>query len=353
MSLRKRTWSAVAPTLCLVLTDPHHPDLRAAPPGYALRRPSLADLPKVAALFAACSMDRIGAVTIREGDLRARWRDVGDLNDVLLVEHPQADPPLVAYAEFHADVDPWTDELDLHVEGRVHPDWTGNGLASFLHDRAEDRARRAAGALKRDHAILRTAIADGDDRARRFFAGRGYEPVRHLLELRLDLHADPPSPAWPTGVTCRAFEPGKDEEAAWKAHQLAFADVPTHLPLGFDEFIEDRIQRDPAFDPKLLLLAEHDGEVVGLAVCRAGTETAAEDGWVRDLGVVPNWRRQGIGMALLRAAIGAFRERGLTGVALEVDDVTMEGAIALYRRAGMRIVRRTDVMEAVLRVDRD
>jgi ribosomal protein S18 acetylase RimI-like enzyme len=56
-------------------------------------------------------------------------------------------------------------------------------------------------------------------------------------------------------------------------------------------------------------------------------------------------------MALLRAAFAAFRERGLTGVALEVDDVSMDGAVGLYRRAGMRIVRRTDVLEQLIVAD--
>jgi mycothiol synthase len=333
-----------------MFADPHHPDLRPPPPGFTIRRPTADDIPKVAALFAACSLDRIGMVTIREGDLRARWHDVGDYEDILLVEHPDADPPLVAYAEFHADIDPFTGELDLHVEGRVHPDWTGHGLATFTHGRAEDRARSAAAEFKRDHAVLRTAVVDGDDRARSFFDNRGYVPVRHLLELRLDLHADPPSPSWPDGVTCRTFRPGEDEERLWQAHQGAFADVPTSYPMTLEDFLHDRIERVPDFDPSLILLAEHDDEVVGLAICRAGTQTAKEDGWVRDLGVVPDWRRRGVGMSLLRAAFHAFRERGLTGVGLEVDDVTVEGAVSLYRRAGMRIVRRTDVLEAVLRV---
>jgi ribosomal protein S18 acetylase RimI-like enzyme len=56
-------------------------------------------------------------------------------------------------------------------------------------------------------------------------------------------------------------------------------------------------------------------------------------------------------MALLRTAFAAFRDRGLTGVALEVDDVTVDGAVELYRRAGMRIVHRTDILERTLRLD--
>jgi mycothiol synthase len=345
-----------------VLDDPAPPIVMPPPDGFALRGASWDDLHDVAGLFAATSIARVGAVTVRSGDLRVRWLELGGPAEVLLVERPDAFPPLVAALEFQADVNPWTDELDLHVEGRVHPAWEGRGLATFLLDHAEQRARSVATAAGRDTVVLRTTVVDGDDRARGFFAGRGFVPVRYLLELRLDLHADPPRPSWPAGVVCRPFVPGQDEEATWRAHQAAFEDAPEHLPIGFDDWLEGRIRRDPAFDPALLLLAEArpgradgaDGDpldeptIVGLAVCRAGADGAPEDGWIRDLGVLPGWRRRGVGMALLRAAFAAFRARGLTGVALEVDDVSLDGAVALYRRAGMRIVRRTEVLEQLI-----
>jgi mycothiol synthase len=324
------------------------------PDGFVLRTATWEDLNDVAGLFAACSIARVGRVTVRSGDLRVRWVELGGPADVLLVERPEAFPPLVAALEFQADVDPWTDELDLHVEGRVHPAWEGHGLATYLLDVAEARALAAGRDEERHTVVLRTTVVDGDDRAASFFAGRGFVPVRHLLELRLDLHAAPPRPVWPEGVRFRTFVPGEDEEAAWQAHQQAFADAPEHLPIDLDDWIASRIERDPAFDPELVLLAETDGDdgptIVGLAVSRAGAEGAPEDGWIRDLGVLPAWRDRGIGMALLRATFAAFRTRGLTGVALEVDDVSMDGAVALYRRAGMRIVRRTDVLEQLLPV---
>jgi mycothiol synthase len=109
------------------------------------------------------------------------------------------------------------------------------------------------------------------------------------------------------------------------------------------------VLRDPAFDPSLTVLAtDDDGEVVGLAVCRAGAEGAPEEGWIRDLGVVPTWRGRGLGMALLLDALRTFRIRGLTGAALEVDDVTIGAAVRLYERAGLRIVRRIDVVERLV-----
>jgi mycothiol synthase len=329
---------------------PTAPPQRPPPAGFALRRPTWDDLDAVADLLAAASVRRVGRVTTRREDLRVRWLGLDDLTDLLLVEQADARPPLVAYAAFEALLDPWTDELDLHVELTVHPEHTGRGLGSFLLARAEDRAVVAARAHDRDQAVLRTSVVDGDEGTRAFFAARGFVPVRHLLALQMDLHAAPPAAVWPSGVTCRTYRPGEDDHALWQAHQRSFADVPTHDPLDLDDLLDSRIRHDPAFDPSLVLLAHHDTEVVGLAICRAGTEVAAEDGWVRDLGVVPAWRRRGVGMALLRTAFAAFRARGLTGAALEVDDVSLDGAVALYRRAGMRVTRRTDVVQRHLAV---
>lgn len=331
------------------------------PAGLRARRPTWDDLPAVAELYRVCSLDRVGTVTLREADLRVRWLELGDFDDALLLEAPATESAapgaarapgsaVAGYVAADTAGDPDDDAAEVFIDGRVHPSWTGRGIASFLLDWAEDRAVAVARDRGLRALLLRTAVVDGDDRARAFFTRRGFEPIRHLLRLRLDLHADPPAPVWPPGVTARALVPGRDEEAAWRTHQAAFADVPTHLPLDLDTWVEDRLRREPV-DADLVLLAEHEGEPVGLAVCAARAPAGPSDGWVRDLGVVPAWRRRGIGMALLRTAFAAFRRRGLTGVALEVDDVTLDGAVALYRRAGMRVVHRTDVVERVVRLD--
>ncbi len=340
-------------------------DLAATAPGPPVRGalaravvPS--DLDAVAGLYTAAADARGHASPIRREDLRLRWLMLDDPRDAIVVEHLGPPPTLLAYASTSADHEPDAAEVTVHLEGQVHPSATGQGLASWILELAVAAGARAlaetgpgtagpAGIGPSGHpgtevVRIRTSLLDGDDTARRWFTTRGFRAVRHLLELRLDLHAPPPAPRWPPGVRARTFVPGSDDGVLWRTHQVAFADVPTHLPIGRADYLADRA---PADDPELVLLAEHDAEVVGIAVCRAGTEVAAEDGWVRDLGVVPAWRRHGIAMALLRTAFAAFRARGLTGVALEVDDVTLEGAVALYRRAGMRVTRRTDVLERV------
>ncbi|MCC5948995.1 MAG: GNAT family N-acetyltransferase [Nitriliruptoraceae bacterium] len=322
------------------------------PPGTAVRAPGWDDLDAVTALHQAASRARTGAIRLRREDLRLRWLGMETLTDALLVEDA-LDGRLLAYAAFEADHDPVDDVLDLHVDAVVHPEETGRGLAGFLLDRAIARARAEAVRAGHRQATLTTALADGDDPARAFHAAKGFQPVRHLLELHLDLFAPPPAPTWPAGFRARRWREG-DDEVAWRTHQAAFADVPTHLPLSLEEFRTDRLRPAAGFDPDLTWLATtDDGREVGLLLGRAGTPVAPEDGWVRDLGVLPDLRRHGIGMSLLREAFAAFRTHGLSGVGLDVDDVTLDGAVALYRRAGMRIVRRTDVLARPVHVDVD
>jgi mycothiol synthase len=88
-----------------------------------------------------------------------------------------------------------------------------------------------------------------------------------------------------------------------------------------------------------------------------GTEAAAgavcsvseSIGWVDNLGVRKPWRRQGLGMALLRHAAHVFRSQGISRMALGVDSENPTGASRLYERAGMHIAQRHATYRKVLR----
>ncbi len=329
-------------------TDPRALELQGPSP-LRLRRPRPEDVDAVATLHAAAERARTGTARTRTEDVRIRWLGLDGLEDVVLVEHPDARPPLVGIGEYAVELDLLDEATVVHVEGQVHPSWTGRGIATLLLERADGRARHAATVSGADAAVVRTTVVDGDDRARDWFSRRGFVPVRHLLEMRLELDRPLMAPPWPPGMRVRTFRPGRDEHRAWSAHQAAFEDVATHLPLTLDEWVEDRVLRDPTFDPSLTFLATtRDGLVVGIAVCRAGADGAPEDGFIRDLGVIPSWRGYGLGMALLLHALRTFRSRGLTGAALDVDDVTIGAAVRLYERVGMRVTHRIDVVERLV-----
>ncbi len=91
-----------------------------------------------------------------------------------------------------------------------------------------------------------------------------------------------------------------------------------------------------------VLVAESEREVVGFAyaACLLSMERGSPSGSLEELYVVPDWRNQGVGGALLAAAIAHARE--LRWPALELEVVRgHERAAALYLRAGFRPNNRT------------
>lgn len=314
------------------------------PPGHTARRADWDDLPAVARLFQRAEADRQGTISFRQRDLRLRWLGREDFEDTLVIE--DTDGELAAFAEFSVDSELGSPEVDVWIDARVDPAHLNRGLATHLHERAVARARREAIDRGVDRVWLRTTVTVGDTPAERFLAGRGFEPAHHYVSMRLDLDEPPPRPVWPDPVAIRQAGPG-DLAAVHQAHQAAFDDHASSHPLGLTDWVESRTGGNPP-DWPLWLVATVEDRVVGLCLGRAGTPEGAEVGYIRDLGVVPAWRRRGIGLALLMTAFRRFYARGLTGVALEVDDDTLAGAVELYRHAGMEVTRRTDVLEHIV-----
>ncbi len=65
-------------------------------------------------------------------------------------------------------------------------------------------------------------------------------------------------------------------------------------------------------------------------------------GWIKNLGVRPEYRRRGIGTALLGQVFAEFKRRGCKRVELGVDSANETRATALYERVGMRPAQRFD-----------
>jgi ribosomal protein S18 acetylase RimI-like enzyme len=137
----------------------------------------------------------------------------------------------------------------------------------------------------------------------------------------------------------------EDAPRVYDAHQDSFQDHWEYSRTPYEEW-EHHMLRE-GFDPSLWFLVEDDGAVAAVALNR---EHEAEQGlgWVSVLGVRKNWRRQGLGRALLLHSFHEFRRRGFHAAALGVDAASLTGANRLYESAGMHVVRRSDVYEKAL-----
>jgi ribosomal protein S18 acetylase RimI-like enzyme len=93
--------------------------------------------------------------------------------------------------------------------------------------------------------------------------------------------------------------------------------------------------------------------VAGFALGRWHLPLDRSRGVVASLAVRSAWRRLGLGLALLRNALGEFHRRGCASAELLVDSGNLSGALRLYESAGMRAFRTQIIYEKELRAGVD
>ena len=97
-------------------------------------------------------------------------------------------------------------------------------------------------------------------------------------------------------------------------------------------------------NPRIFLVAEVDGKIAGYVMCRMEfglsnfKKMFARKGHVISLAVLDEYRRRGIGYALMKQALKNLSESGASEVYLEVR-VSNHPAISLYKKLGFRPVR--------------
>jgi ribosomal protein S18 acetylase RimI-like enzyme len=123
----------------------------------------------------------------------------------------------------------------------------------------------------------------------------------------------------------------------------SFADTWMFEPDPYESWTHWYVE-DPSFDPSLWFLAEAGDDLAGIVLARPN-ESEPGLGWIRILGVVPEYRRRGLGEALLRHTFAEFARRGFEAVGLGVDAENPTGAVRLYERAGMHVARTSLLFE--------
>jgi mycothiol synthase len=254
-------------------------------------------------------------------ELRQYWEspDVDFARDVLLAEASEGS--IVGYADIGVEGDHvWLDVRALDRE-------TMHALLDAIEGRAMEK-KPGAGLL---------GFVSGEDRLlREVYEEAGYRVIRHSFRMEIDLQSFTPPVVEPEGVVIRPMREG-EEERVYEVHQQSFEDAWMHAREPYEQW-QHWFVKDPSFDSSLWFVAEADGKIVGVAICRP-RKSEAGLGWVNVLGVFRSHRRRGIGEALLRYVFAEFASRGFERVGLGVDAQSPTGAVALYERAGMHVAR--------------
>jgi ribosomal protein S18 acetylase RimI-like enzyme len=176
----------------------------------------------------------------------------------------------------------------------------------------------------------------------------GLRPVRRFHRMHVDLAAAPTgvSPALPPGSEIVVV--GADEAAQRVVHEVleeAFVGHWRHVHRSFEDWIG--FVRNRGYDPSQWWMATVQGTPAGASV---GSEILAEIdcSYVSMLGVLPDYRGQGIARSLLLTAFEDARVRGRKAVRLGVDTENGTGAPALYASVGMTPVETIEAYELSL-----
>lgn len=246
------------------------------------------------------------------------------------------------------------------LRGGVHPRWRGRGLGRAVSAWLEGRGRqKLVEAGKELPARLAVFVDEGARDQRRLWAAAGFSPVRWYTGMRRDLAAPLPEAPVPAGVRIVPWSPELDD-AVRLAHNETFADHWGSEPQTPETWRHDAHFR-PAWSFVALTDPTTDDAVPDDAVDDAvgdgppGLADAApvvagylmsgvyEQDWeplgytcasTELLGVRRAWRGTGLGSALLRHAMEAYRAAGLEYATLGVDTANPSGAHGLYTRLG-------------------
>jgi mycothiol synthase len=255
---------------------------------------------------------------LRSASTSARGGDQAGVRDVVHVIATDEDGATHGYAQLSGAAG-GAPEIEL----AVHPDHrrlgTGRALLRTARDVVGDKTLRG--------------WAHGDLPGARALAGsEGFEPVRGLLKMRLDLATtELPDDEIPAGVRIRAFEPGQDEDAWLQVNSRAFA---THPEQGkWTRADLEARKGEPWFDPAGFLMAvdESTGELLGYHW------TKVEDGVgeVYVVGVDPAAQGRRLGSVLTSAGLHHLKRADVPVVDLYVESDN-EPALKVYKRLGFQ-----------------
>jgi mycothiol synthase len=237
--------------------------------------------------------------------------------------HGSNEDQVVGFAHLSRHDKPVGAEWGLEIV--VEPEHRGVGAELTLVDAALDLVRDSGGGHLHWWVFQPSEIHDAV--AHQVGLARGRDllhmsvalPVRHEVVL-------------PDGVTLRAFEPGRDEQAWIDVNNAAFEHHPEQGSWDIETF--RRRMGSRWFDAQDLLLAVEGGSPERVAGSNwLKLDHDAETGEIYVIAVDPSHHGSGLGKALSIAGLRHMHDRGMSTGTLYVD-AGNEKALTMYRKIG-------------------
>jgi GNAT superfamily N-acetyltransferase len=298
---------------------------------YVVRPADTRDIEAVYDIVAKQRTYDFGSEMMSINDWQRKWGNLSLENDTLTAF---ADGKLAGYAELLDGDSPF-----IYLENRSNVDLAFQ-LLMLLEQKA---ASRAKGSVE-----LATQVSERNQLLLQLYASSGYRSNLSFLIMELRLDKPPALPQWAEGIHVRTFMPGQDEQLTYETDEEAAKDKGYHSPLNYEGWVKRMGMDKETFDPDIWFLACEGEKVVGVALNAHDKEPNTV--WVDHLSVNREWRKKGIGRALLLHSFGEFFKRGMQIVKLSVDSKSLTNAPRLYESVGMKTVQQYHIYKKNLQV---
>ncbi|MCB0033256.1 MAG: GNAT family N-acetyltransferase [Anaerolineales bacterium] len=325
-------------------------EIHELPAGFSTRPATIADAQIVTDLLNAETLAIVGKTKFSYEECLQEWGEPGfDVeSSSLMVFAP--DGRLAGYIEI------WDNEpipSTIHLFGATHPDFYNNGVGTHMLQWAFNTAQRALDKVPQTWQVSAIGVAlDQHPPSCALLENSGMKLTRAFWRMVIDLEQTIPEPSFPDGVEIVTFDQLGDVRAVYRAYDESFQDHWGYVAQPEEDGLAQFKHRlnDPSFDPTLWFMAKEGDEIAAVSLCSPKSDENPEIGHVGTLGVRRPWRKNGLGLALLRYTFREFQARGrFKQVALGVDAGSLTGATRLYERAGMYVEHSNNVYEIILR----
>lgn len=312
--------------------------MNALPTGYTSRPATLNDTDAIAELINQHALQLTGEPYLPVEHLR-KYLSMPGLD--LETSGQLVFSPSNTLAGFALVMDIQSPYVKISAWGFVPESERGQGIGSAFHAWIVPRAQQTiAKAPEGTRVTVEQSVFDNDESAKAFLTQQGYQQTRHFWRMATMLDDTLPLPVWPDSVVVQTVDLREDLERPYRAVDEAFRDHYGHVDGDFEQRLERQrhnLKNDPDYSPELSFLAMDGDRIAGICFCSPQSGIDTSIGYVNSLGVLPPWRKRGLGLALLRHAFGVFKQKGKVGAALHVDAQSQTGATRLYEKAGMHV----------------
>ncbi len=225
----------------------------------------------------------------------------------------------------------------------VHPIYRGRGLEDRLLNRLIERAQERLPQITAENVYFSTFTHSAYQEKLRALERAGMNEVRRSWMMRCSRLDNLGAANFPPAFLIRNFRRGEDDEESRDALNAAFRDHWSHADESAERW--QHFLNLERYRPDLTVIAEdtRSGRIAGFCHIVVNElenqRLGRQRGWIDILGVRPEYRKQGLGEALILQGMQNLRDARMQEAALWCDSENLTGATRIYFRVGFQVAQ--------------